>query len=288
MLYLALKGRLGNQMFQYAAVRTHAEKKGMRFLYGGSNVLISQCFELDNKSFRQNILSKISLLFWMKRIKHEFTPQYIEYSAECIGETYDPQFYNVGSSTKISGWFQSEKYFRENHQNVLQWFKPKARYRKLINEIEQKLPVPSNQRCCIHIRRTDYAVADMGLGYQEQGWQLPLSYYHDVIRSLPSDLFYIIVSDDPDFAEDAFSSLKNKLVSRSPHAVVDMFLMTRCRINVISNSTFSWWGAWCNQIDDKLVIAPKYFLGWANKFWFPSDIEVPEWKYIDIQLEQKK
>jgi hypothetical protein len=46
-------------------------------------------------------------------------------------------------------------------------------------------------------------------------------------------------------------------VNRGGAAFNDMRLMSRCRHQIIANSTFSWWAAWLNAGKEKLVVAPE-------------------------------
>ena len=54
----------------------------------------------------------------------------------------------------------------------------------------------------------------------------------------------------------------------------DMWLMANCKHNIIANSSFSWWGAWLNQNQEKIVIATKQWFSNGAK----TDIVPEKWK----------
>lgn len=63
----------------------------------------------------------------------------------------------------------------------------------------------------------------------------------------------------------------------SDHATVeDLFLMSKCRHQIIANSSYSWWAAWLNTNHNKVVICPEV-KSWEDDFY-------PE-NWIRIQAE---
>jgi hypothetical protein len=43
-------------------------------------------------------------------------------------------------------------------------------------------------------------------------------------------------------------------------AAEEILLMSKCKHHVISNSTFSWWGAWLSNYNNNIVIAPRKWM----------------------------
>lgn len=326
MIGIQLTGYLGNQMFQYAAARTLADRLGCPLVlasltrssrYGvvghllgldmpgtrgrQHNGLLRAAFGLRPSFLGGRVVELLAhpptlwvtepaaggrvveLLAPLLRraiFPREFAPRRFSPDGVHAYEEFDPDLFNQQSGTWLCGWFQSVDYFRQNATQVSQWFHPKGADARMIEASILEWPAPPERMAALHFRCGDHLTVRDPLGTEQDGWGLPMEYFRRALSERPSGFGLAIFSDEPERAASAFGN-RDAWVSYSRNAVVDMFLMARCRWNIIVNSTFSWWAAWLNKHPGKVVIAPKYFLGWRLGRWVPGGIEVPGWNYIE-------
>lgn len=127
----------------------------------------------------------------------------------------------------------------------------------------------------IHVRRGDYNTDP------EFGGVCDDSYYKNAIAKIKSDgkdHVFFIFSNDLKWCKDNLENWigNNKIVyiteNRGKDSCWDMFLMRYCKDLVIANSSFSWWGAFMNDRNGR-IIAPKK---WVNRDCI-VDIWDPKW-----------
>lgn len=264
------KGGLGNQMFQYAlieALRNRGRKVGSSLGYYYNHPELRP-FVL-NTIFKNVYLNEIDESIFIeidkrwKKIKEntdlseEFKKNIKErffYVEESFG-IYKEDVFQTKDCTFV-GYWQTEKYFVNIRNKILNSFRfdvNEEKLRQLGEHIKYKY-------IGIHIRRGDFLSADLHN-------VCSLNYYIEAIeymnKKYPNSKF-IFFSDDIGWVEEHFRG-GNILVCKknffdSYEDWYDMYLMTLCKGNIISNSTFSWWGAWLNKNPEKIVVAPKIWL----------------------------
>jgi hypothetical protein len=257
-----LTGGLGNQMFQLAAGYSIAKKYNVKLSLDlgrfnrrqhHNGFELQKVFDICSKvnflnnpiNFRpinfKEILNNINITF------HTFKEPHFHYTNKIL---------DIPKHSILNGYWQSELYFKDYSQEIRKIFnfsKQLDEKNSLIaNEINQ------NNSISIHVRRGDYLLKtniNHNVDLKE--------YYLNAIEKT-SILFdnpkYFIFTDDPLWVAKNFTlnySFTVVDINRGKDSFYDMHLMSLCKCNIIANSSFSWWGAWLNNKEDKITYAPK-------------------------------
>lgn len=128
-------------------------------------------------------------------------------------------------------------------------------------KLEQE--ISSCESVAIHVRK--------GNDYMQRIWYqntCPVEYYERAVELIYNKLInpqFYVFTDNPDWVRKNFKDIPYILVEGNPASGwgshFDMQLMSLCKHNIISNSTYSWWSAFLNAHPEKIVIGPKV---WFN------------------------
>ena len=164
-------------------------------------------------------------------------------------------------SQYIIGVFQNAKMVEAIEKEVKRCFS----FLPFTEEQNQKLEkeMVSCESVAIHVRK--------GMDYAQRVWYqntCPIEYYQKAIQLISEKVnhpkFYVF-TDNSEWVKEHFKDFDYTLVEGNPSygwgSHFDMQLMSVCKHNIISNSTYSWWSAFLNVHSDKIVIAPKI---WFN------------------------
>jgi hypothetical protein len=274
---IAMYGGLGNQMFQYAlfvAFRTRgieARISPSRYLYEYFHhgfdlwkafrlpLPVAQqvtCALVSNmEPYYRNRLCRGVMRRIMPRLEHSGYTLYQEKEEF----RFDPLVFKQRNSF-LRGTWQVERYFRNCHQDVRRAFIFRVPPRGEVSRLVERMRGCSS--VSLHVRRGDY----YGSEYEKTHSVLrSLRYYGralDQMRELVADPHFFVFSDDLPWVRRHLSLPGATFVevNRGDGSYLDMYLMSNCRHNIISNSTFSWWGAWLNPNQDKIVTIPVIWL----------------------------
>lgn len=167
---------------------------------------------------------------------------------------------NVSSSkdTYYCGYWQSERYFKPFRAELVSDFSFNSSCAS--EEYNQfTLYVSKCNSVALHVRLEDYLNEK---NYKIYGDICTFDYYAkaiDYISKTYGECTFFVFSTDLDTSMN-FLPKGHKyipIVYTGQKDYLDMYLMTRCKHNIIANSTFSWWGAWLNGNKQKTVICPN-------------------------------
>jgi len=274
-------GRLGNQMFQHAAVKGIARNRGFEYCIPPYQPDI----QIDNYGLLE--------AFEMKNVDHvKFC-----YNLTPVQERYfhfDEGIFNrCPDNSNVAGFFQSEKYFKhvedELHQDYTfkeEWMTPCAEFMSQFDKQEVVF---------LHVRRGDPNLTDKRgfkwayVNLQDQHPVQSLDYYQTALEHFPKDMPVLVFSDSIEWCKEQeffksdrflFSEPEDKYDDGALVPCVDLCLMSLCSHAIIANSSMSWWGAWLQSNPNKKVVAPKMWFGPSYSFHNTQDLYCDNWIVI--------
>lgn len=272
MILVNIIGGLGNQMFQYAFGYALVKQNGETLKLDTSDFINYPLrgFGLDCFNLEVNIASKGDVKKYkyrdgsfisdaIRRICNNpkrFSNHYFK-EKSIFHETNDFQ-----NKKYFVGYWQNEKYFYQYRDEILNLFSLKKKIQP--KTLQYELLIKDTESVSLHIRRGDYVSNEHTNSVHGV---CSLGYYGDAITYIKGKVnephFYIF-SDDLIWAKKNLAFVQKKTFIELNKPILDyeeIYLMSRCKHNIIANSSFSWWGAWLNDHCNKLVIAPqKWFV----------------------------
>ena len=255
-------GRLGNQMFQYAALVGIATKKGFEYGIPHKNASVKKVVNSVTGE------EKLDLLDFFNNIKaknvNESNEKTIYYDRAC---KYEPGFFDVvEDGMDILGYFQSEKYFSHCEKEIREQFAFDEKEHMFawhhVNKGTYDNPI------CVHVRRGDYAHYNGIHDFPRK------DFYPEAMKEFPDGRF-VFYSDDLDWCREEFPG-HDYVDKKNPYQALQS--MSCCRGHIIANSSFSWWAAWLRGKNGKTVAPSKWFGPKGQQDW--QDIYCEGWKVI--------
>jgi len=267
-------GRLGNQIFQFSSTLGIARLNNTSPIFPINNIHATKATGTLDESTGKRMETKLDLLSCFD-INLNFFSDIIHIKTSYVYEEkdfkYNPETENLPDYVDLFGYFQTEKYFKKNEDEIRKNLVFKEDHTNFINNYISKINEVNEGRpkISVHIRRTDY----LSLG--ELHPVCSLNYYNQAVEIFGKEAIFLIFSDDLEWAKENFKG-ENFLFVEIGDPFKELCLMSKCDHHIIANSSFSWWGAWLNQKKDKKVIAPSLWFGKSmNKD--TSDIYCEEW-----------
>lgn len=287
MIVVKIEGGLANRMFQYAFFLSLRKKRDDVFL---DEKTFKPFMEFDKFSLRNTFPSIDFPECDLTEFKIETRQGKFNHLIRNVVEKFSKKYFfqkefrfypellsTLPKNIYLRGYWQSEKYFVDVKDEVRNafTFDPFTESKNITAAAQMS----KENSVSIHIRKgKDYLQKRMTYG------TCPLSYYIDAINYIKHNVdnpsFYVF-TDNPQWVNEKLNFINYTLVDWNPVSgeknYRDIQLMSCCKHNIIANSSFSWWGAWLNKNEDKIVIGPKTWFNPDGDIKIFGDIICDNW-----------
>lgn len=285
-LEIGHEGRLGNQLFQYAMIKSVAERNNSSILLPRENGLIETNVHF-NPSINAYDKQKLELFNCFEIDTDMLEPK--NYIQSKVKQTFReppgavrfyPEVFEQPENTNYCGYFQSYEYFRNISEKLLRDLAFKQNISNYGDKILLSFKEQQKNTIGIHIRRGDglnQGIKGLYTTFQE------FDYYHSIISEIDcKDNLYVIFSDEIQTCKKEFGIKENIIYFDNsedtiPKQFIDLYVMSKMDKLILPASTFSWWAAILGNIPIENVYCPKRWWGPMLPGCSEQDIKIQGW-----------
>ena len=271
MIYLCVKGGLGNQLFQIFTAIAYALQEHDNFSF----------FYYKNIGYRETYWD--NFLIHLKKYTNTMNSVNVMTITEkdfSYNKLPKPFFKNI----LLNGYFQSYKYFEDYKKEILEMIhfqnhinRKKIMFDSLINN--------NNPTISIHFRIGDYIYLPKHYHILKYKYYFKaLTHLIFQLNNIPLNVLYFCEEKDVEKVNVIINQLKENLSNirfiQCPLHFKDweqLLIMSCCHHNIIANSTFSWWGAYLNQNNNKIICYPSLWFGEKKNHLDIKDLFPDNW-----------
>lgn len=310
MIYVEMEGRCGNQLFRYAFSRYIQEQVGGELVLNFNSILNRNDqingwknelenfnvvpYKVYNKKGKilfneTSIYIKVLCMFYLISLKlkskYNRSEQYRsalkfqnileKKGVYWLREGYYQYKIYKNNNYYISGGFECEKFFDEIKDKLKIELTPIRDVLK--KNIDLYRDICMNESVCISIRRGDFLNKENSKSFAVCNKEYYIKAQEIMIEKIKNPKFFIF-SDDIEWCRKNIKFKEDVTwVSQDNPVFETLRLMYSCKHFIISNSTFSWWGQYLSENNNKIVISPKR---WNNDD-FESPLISNKWILVD-------
>lgn len=275
MIKLVLKGRMGNQMFQYAYAYLLAKKYKCTIIVKPVSHF-GYCLDFFSMPFFGRFLPKRYFVKLQKIIWSVFPAKHSILEDSCFYTYNEPE---IKQTTQIEGFFQDGSAYVSYKKELAGIFKIKNQIERKFENKYQHLIHKKNVVLNVRIAK-DYKIAFFE-EIQSNGL-LPVDWYISALEKIDFTQYdnLIVIADDINEAKSTLNLERYNPIYIDDDISTDYLFLLKSNCVIIPNSSFSWWAAFLNNTPNKKVYAPKNWVGYHVGIEYPRGIMINEFEWI--------